>query len=285
MITCTLMGGLGNQLFQIFTTISYAIKANNEYVFLNVKTLGGGQCTQRFTFWDTLLKKLQPVLKDELPPMAMMKEEGFPFKELPISMLQNRNVCIHGYFQSYKYIKENFPLICKILEIKIQQREVVEKSGLSKEVLDKTVSMHFRLGDYKKYSYFHPIMPSQYYLDSLSYLHFLYPEEKFNILYFCEEEDVETVEEMIKTCKKEFSTYEFTRAPTRLEDWEQMLLMSECRHHIIANSSFSWWGAYLNMNLKTDKTVCYPSLWFQKSGKVDTSDLCPSSWIEIEVKM
>ena len=285
MITCTLMGGLGNQLFQIFTTISYAIKANNEYGFLNVKTLGGGQCTQRFTFWDTFLKKLQPVLQGELPPMAMIKEEGFPFKELPLSMLQNRDVCIHGYFQSYKYIQQHFPLICKILEIKKQQREVVEKSDLSKEVLDKTISMHFRLGDYKKYSYFHPIMPTQYYLDSLSYLHSLYPEEKFRILYFCEEEDVETVEEMINLCKKDFPNYEFTRAPTRLEDWEQMLLMSECRHHIIANSSFSWWGAYLNMNFKTDKTVCYPSLWFQKSGKVDTSDLCPSSWIEIEVKM
>ena len=282
MITCTLMGGLGNQLFQIFTTISYAIKANNEYAFLNVKTLGGGSSTQRFTFWDTFLKKLQPVLQGVLPSMPMIKEEGFPFKELPVSMLKHRDVCIHGYFQSYKYFHPYFPLICKILEIKKQKREIVEKSGISKEVLDKTISMHFRIGDYKKYSHFHPIMPTQYYLDSLSYVHFFYPEEKFTILYFCEEEDVEMVEQMIKTCKKEFPNYKFTRASTTLEDWEQMLLMSECGHHIIANSSFSWWGAYLNV--KVDKIVCYPSLWFQKSAKKDTSDLCPSLWIEIEVK-
>jgi len=282
MITCNLMGGLGNQLFQIFTTISYAIKANNDYCFLNVKTLGGGGCTQRFTFWDTLFQKIKPVLKEELPQMAVIKEEGFAFKELPISILKNRDVCIHGYFQSYKYIQEHFQLICKILEINKFKKQVVEKSGISKEVLNKTISMHFRLGDYKQHTYFHPIMPSKYYLNSLTYIQSIYPEEAFQVLYFCEEEDIESVEKTtIEQCKKQFPKYEFTLASSKMEDWEQMILMSECKHHIIANSSFSWWGAYFNK--QTDKIVCYPSLWFQPTGNINTSDLCPPTWTKIEV--
>jgi hypothetical protein len=276
------MGGLGNQLFQIFTTISYAIKANNDYFFLNMKTLGGGGCTQRFTFWDTLFQKLKPVLKEELPQMAVIKEQGFTFNELPVSILKIRDVCIHGYFQSYKYFQEHFQLICKILEIQKQKKQVVEKSGISKEVLNKTISMHFRLGDYKQHTHVHPIMPAKYYLDSLTYIQSLYPEDFFQVLYFCEDADVQTVEELIiKECKKQFTKYEFIKASNILEDWEQMILMSECKYNIIANSSFSWWGAYFNIN--KDKIVCYPSFWFQPTANINTSDLCPPTWTKIEV--
>lgn len=283
MLTCNLMGGLGNQLFQIFATISYAIKAKNDYCFLNLKTLGGGGCTQRTTFWDTIFSKLQPVLLDELPQMIVIKEDGFAFKELPVPMMKNRNVCIHGYFQSYKYIEEHFKLICKILEIKKKKREVLEKIEMTKEDLSKTITMHFRLGDYKKHSYFHPIMPTHYYLDSLSYIDDQKStlEKPSKVMYFCEDEDLETVEGMIDQCRDKFPNYTFERAPTKLDDWEQMLLMSECRDHIIANSSFSWWGAYFNE--ESDKIVCFPSLWFQKSYHVNTSDLCPIEWKEIQV--
>ena len=53
MITCNLMGGLGNQIFQIFATIAYAIKSRNKFYFLAQETLGGGGCTLRYTFWNT----------------------------------------------------------------------------------------------------------------------------------------------------------------------------------------------------------------------------------------
>ena len=56
-----------------------------------------------------------------------------------------------------------------------------------------------------------------------------------------------------------------------------MLYMSLCRHNIIANSSFSWWGAYFNSN--KEKIVCYPSVWF--GNNMDTRDLCPETWIKM----
>ena len=75
---------------------------------------------------------------------------------------------------------------------------------------------------------------------------------------------------------------EFIRCPQAVsQDWQQMLVMSCCHHNIIANSSFSWWGAYLNKNIR--KIVCYPSKWFgPKTQHHDTSDLCPEEWTKID---
>jgi hypothetical protein len=66
----------------------------------------------------------------------------------------------------------------------------------------------------------------------------------------------------------------------KMEDWQQLLLMSCCRHNIIANSSFSWWAAYFNNN--PDKIVCYPDKWFgPQLSHNDTRDLCPENWNRI----
>ena len=84
----------------------------------------------------------------------------------------------------------------------------------------------------------------------------------------------------IQALHKKFENIQFKKATDQLDDWEQLLLMSCCKHNIIANSSFSWWGAYFNDN--NDKIVCYPSIWFgPKLADKDTSDLFPNKWHKI----
>ena len=96
----------------------------------------------------------------------------------------------------------------------------------------------------------------------------------------CQKKDNNIVEKKITILKEKFPQLTFIKASDEKEDWEQMLMMSCCEHNIIANSSFSWWGAYFNGN--KDKIVCYPSVWFgPKLANKDTSDLCPDSWTMI----
>jgi hypothetical protein len=150
--------------------------------------------------------------------------------------------------------------------------------------MENTISMHFRIGDYKKLSHIHPIMSYGYYRNSLT--HILNNREASNhkVFYFCEEEDLENVSTIVDTLSNEFGSrgVVFERADPFYTDWEQMLFMSCCENHIIANSSFSWWGAYLNRN--PTKLVCYPSVWFGPEVSHNTSDLCPPEWVMISVE-
>ena len=285
MITCNLMGGLGNQIFQIFATISYAIKSRNKFQFLNLTTLGGGSTTIRNTFWETFFSNMKPFLISELPqPIHVIRENGFPYNDLPIYEMLNRNVMISGYFQSYKYFQENYHVIYRLLNIEKQKTDLLNNLNLtSSEYLDleNNISIHFRIGDYKKIQHVHPLATYDYYERALQYFKSVHSNKNFNILYFCEEPDIEDVLSIINKLIDKFPMYKFTRGLNTLEDWQQMLLMSCCHHNIIANSSFSWWSAYLNSN--KDKIVCYPSVWFGPSAKNDTRDLCPPDWIRVNV--
>ena len=89
MITCNLMGGLGNQLFQIFATISYAIKSNNKFCFLAQEHLGGGTSTLRFTFWKSFLSRLKPFLVEKMPNHYVIRENNFTYNELPVNQMIN----------------------------------------------------------------------------------------------------------------------------------------------------------------------------------------------------
>jgi hypothetical protein len=140
------------------------------------------------------------------------------------------------------------------------------------------ISMHFRQGDYKNLQDTHPILTHKYYENSLKEI--LKKTNKLQkVLYFCEKEDNEEIEKIIDTLKKTATNCAFIKVIDAVEDWQQLLLMSECSHNIIANSSFSWWGAYLNNN--PTKIVCYPEVWFGPKAPNDTSDLFPDSWTKI----
>ena len=127
----------------------------------------------------------------------------------------------------------------------------------------------------------HPIMPIKYYASALNHIkNNLKPLTRGTILYFCEDVDLFYVESAIITLKQMSPEWTFKRCPGEITDWQQMLLMSLCDHHIIANSTFSWWGAYFNNN--EDKIVCYPEKWFGEAlQQNNTCDLCPPEWTRI----
>ena len=172
MITCNLMGGLGNQIFQIFTTISYAIKSKNQFKFLNIQKLGGGSATVRYTFWETFFSRLKPFLIDTItiPNIRTIREKGFTYENIPIEEIINKDINLFGYFQSYKYFQDNFEIICKMIGIERMKCDVIHKVNFDKDFLDNTISMHFRLGDYKKIQEVHPLATYKYYEESLTYI-------------------------------------------------------------------------------------------------------------------
>ena len=297
-ITCNLMGGLGNQLFQIFTTMAYAIRNKNRFYFVQSEFLGGqGTTIRRDTYWNNFLTGLKLFLKPQEEPVSMLlREQGFPYRDFPTNLFANpnANLKLFGYFQSYKYFVNEYATICRFLGLDKKKEECLkvfqelqpeQTLFTDKSNINIVISMHFRLGDYKKLPEYHPIMTHKYYEKSLEFIKNKIKNkanmDTFKVLYFCEEEDHEEVLETIRKLKKLNKNCEFIRASNQLSDWQQMLLMSCCHHNIIANSSFSWWGAYFNSN--PDKMVTYPSKWFGPSAGHDTRDLCPPEWMKINV--
>jgi len=103
MITCSLKGGLGNQLFEIFATMSYAIDSDHIFYFKNMYALNSG-VTQRHTYWHSLLIFLRKHLTENtyISKLTVMREKKFNYEELPI-ITPLDNIILDGYFQSHKY--------------------------------------------------------------------------------------------------------------------------------------------------------------------------------------
>lgn len=289
MNSCKLQGGLGNQLFQIYTTIAYSLQYYKPFFFLDNHQLGTGINGQtiRYTYWDTFLSALKPFLKseDQLPQLLCIREKSFHYQSLPENKNTMMGILLVGYFQSPKYFDKYKNTIYRLLRFE-QKKSLVETKCGSIFHNVTTVSMHFRLGDYKKYPDIHPVLNKNYYIKALEYIRKqldLETNKNVLVLYFCEEESLEEVCEMLNDISSHFHEVKFVRGNTIhdnvLEDWEQMLLMSMCNYNIIANSTFSWWGAYLNTNIK--KVVCYPEVWFGPKAGHNVVDLFPEDWIPI----
>lgn len=299
MLTVELMGGLGNQLFQIFTLIAYSKKYNQPYLIEKKSSLPG-QYVVRNVYWTNLLDKLSYRLIQNPLNYPLISEKAFEYIELPsISQDTNKmsNFKLYGYFQSYKYFQDNINEIVNELDFHKKRDDVLQKVN---EKMDDMVSLHFRVGDYAKLQDYHPIMTLEYYTNAIKVIQAqaaaqqaqasaeASQEPELKILYFCEDNDIPFVTNtFINPLKTTFQSVTFIKADSKLDDWEQMLLMSACKHHIIGNSSFSWWGAYLaearDANKLYSKIVCYPDKWFGAGlGNKNTNDLFPSSWTKCE---
>lgn len=282
-VSIRLMGGLGNQLFQIFTTIVYGIKSNRKTVLPYTETLRTG--IERPTYWENFLSTLKMITtfnpgygitNGTFVRFSNVFEREFHYQEIP--KVQYREVLLNGYYQSYKYFDDYKTTIFSMIHLQEQKNKVKQEfSYLFLEDIH-YVSMHFRLGDYVKIQDCHPLLTYEYYEKAVTNI-VENRNRKIQIIYFCQKEDNNTVSTMIDKLNEKFPEVLFIKANDDIPDWKQMIIMSCCHDNIIANSTFSWWGAYFNTY--KDKKVCYPSTWFGPKLKHDTSDLFPEEWIKI----
>jgi len=278
MITIHLMGGLGNQLFQIFACIAYCLRHKLPFKLPEHKRdLKSAEGHERPTYWDTFLKRMKPfLLKEVSRDTPVYKETTFHY--VPLQLVTNQNFIFYGYFNSYKYFEDKYFDIYKLLDISSLKNQTRE--NYSQYFNNPAISIHFRHGDYKNIQESHPILSNQYYINSLQNIINKTNKNDWTCLYFCEKDDNKAIQIKIKILKRRFKHLKFIKADDKAVDWQQLLLMSCCQHNIIANSTFSWWGAYFNEN--TDKIVCYPDVWFgSKLAHNDTKDLFLDSWDKI----
>jgi hypothetical protein len=291
MISIHLMGGLGNQLFQIATTIAYAIDNHITPIFPYSETLTTGQT--RNTYWHSLLQNIRKftVLDNKqftnemLYQLPKYHEPDFRYVPLPsIDKIENHRMI--GYFQSWKYFDHVKTQVLSIMGITQQRLQIKHDYSellciTDTEKFPKTISVHFRLGDYKTKQDCHPILPYEYYDRAFQFFSREFLED-VRVLYFCEEDDCEVVDDIMIRIQDKYYLQDIERIDHTIPDWKQLLIMSCCRVNIIANSSFSWWAAYINDH--PFKTVIYPSMWFGSTmSNIDVSDMFPTddSWIRV----
>ena len=274
------MGGLGNQLFQIFALINLSLELKTPFklpVNKNDIVSPLDKQSKRPTYWNNIFKILQRFITQFEEPYITINENNestfYNLAELPLQ--NNKNYKLNGYFQSEKYFIKNYESIKRLIGIDKLRKSIKENN---KDLLeDEPISLHFRIGDYIIRPECHPILPLEYYIKAINKI--LEIENIKKIIYFFEKKDIEVIDKNINYLKTIFPDINFISCPDKLEDWQELILMSCCKNHIIANSTFSWWGAYFNDN--NNKIICYPSRWFGNAIQKKTNDLFPSSWIVI----
>ena len=278
MIYIEIMGGLGNQLFQIFCGIAYSLENNIPFKINASKydlVSPVDNISKRPTYWNSFLSNLSRFTYQQELTIPTYNEPAFIYNKIPY-ITQDFKLC--GYYQSYKYFDEQYANICKMINLDNQKVLVKEKYNHyfnNKKIM----SIHFRIGDLKNNNGHGPVIDEKYSSTCLNYMKENLPDFfNYEILYFGEKQDNTIIDSFIAKINIEFKN-KYTIIDYNIPDWEQLLMMSLCDHNIIANSTFSWWGAYFNNN--TNKIVCYPSMWFGKNCNNNTKDLFPDSWMKI----
>lgn len=261
--------GLGNQMFMIFNMLSYYIDHCDDYNIYYDKT---NFKTERY-YWDNMFDKIKDKVRDECDIVKKYEEKEFNFNTIPE---YDEDVVLQGFFQSDKYFKHNINKIKGILDI---DKKILDIKKEYPEYFNrKTIAIHFRIGNYYNLQNMHPIKPVQYYLNALKELSNKdVMLQDYNILLFCQEIDNNFVNEYIKIINQHYPNMNYKKVADNIPDWKQILLMASCDNFIIANSTFSWMGAYL---AKKEKLVVAPNTWFgpyYKNNKLH--DLRPGDWI------
>ncbi len=287
MIITRLCGGLGNQLFQYAAAQALAMKQQTEVYFditnfkqdlLRKYALTPFAFTQHFAsepiiekmkyISQTWLDKLKRKTKEHSP--QWIKEKHFQFD--PSFLTLQNNVYLDGYWQSERYFKTEQSTLRNNLQI-ITPLNQTNHDILKTIKSCQSVSIHIRRTDYISNSTtnsYHGTCEPDYYALAMKYIANTLSHP--NCFVFSDD----------MTWTKQHIHFPFPTTYINHNNpehgHEDLRLMSHCNAHIIANSSFSWWGAWLNP--KPDKIVITPKHWFNKAD-LNTADLIPDEWIQL----
>ena len=292
MIIVRLMGGLGNQLFQY--AIGRAVSQRSEEEFkmdiLGYENQSGSMTPRKYALQifniqenfadkkelEKMKGKVDGRLLKILQRWGLLKKHDFfvaepHFNFAPEILEVSGDVYLQGYWQTEKYFKDIEELLRK--ELTLRAEFSIQEKEITQEIKNcQAVSLHIRRGDYVSSATtgkFHGICSLEYYAQAIEKL----KQQLENPTFFVFSDDIAWVKENLKI---DFPTKYVSDG--NLKDYEDLVLMSFCKHNIIANSSFSWWGAWLNQN--PEKIVIAPKRWFADTS-IDTSDIIPENWIRI----
>lgn len=274
MITLNLRGGLGDQMFQLCALISHSIQHGKSFIIPYSEELYDSD-TRHKTYWETLFDNIKPYTSgngkfkdvEHINKLLLIKHPVYEEASHNYNPIGDTidNVCLNGCFHSYKYFndyKDKLRLIFNIahkqLLIRSEYIEYFDKYNIA--------SIHFITEDELNIN---PILGEDYYDKALS----LIPDD-YRVLVFSDKKCRERAETILGNLNTKHK-HEFVYVSDEIEDWKQMLLMSLCRVNIIANNTFSWWGAYLNKDVYK---VYYPSLWFGNDSNYNTDDMFLPDW-------
>ncbi|MFN4278860.1 alpha-1,2-fucosyltransferase [Thermosynechococcus sp.] len=293
MIIINLIGGLGNQMFQYALGRALSI-AKEVPLRLDISDFENYQLHQGFELHRVFRCKAPVASLEDLK--SVLGWWGVPPIRRAIANLKLSVLCkgrlilephyhywekihsipstayLQGYWQSEKYFSESADVLREDFKF-CQPMSAINAQWADKITQCHSISLHIRRGDYvsnPRTHRVHGVCDFGYYYRAIKYITAFVRDPVF----FVFSDEIEWAKSNLKIS---YPVY-YVESNTGQESYNDMRLMSLCRHHIIANSTFSWWAAWLNNS--SDKLVVAPKKWFASSQK-DDSDLIPKSWIRI----
>jgi hypothetical protein len=287
-----IIGGLGNQMFQyaigramslewrvplLLDTHDFIVHPAHQgfelsNVFSIVADVAHQDAVINFLGWQSSLTVRRVLAR---PVMKILRSEHYivepHFHYWPAIHNTPSSIYLDGYWQSWRYFADIESTIRD--EFVFRQPLVGPNFELATRIGEKNaVSLHIRRGDYAqnaKTLATHGLCPLEYYEEAIANIDRAVDDP----LFFIFSDDMAWVQANLAIKHP----HQFVTHNRGAESYNDMRLMSLCKHHIIANSSFSWWGAWLNPD--PEKIVIAPRRWFAKD--INTDDLIPESWVRL----
>ncbi len=289
MIIVNILGGLGNQMFQYALYRSLLEKKNDVKYdlsgFGNYELHNGYELNRLFNITENIATKEECTsLKDSNTFLGKVKKKVFGSKKTHVidkdfkfdpSVFELNQAYLDGYWQSEKYFTSIEDIIRKEFTFKLPMQDPRNKEIVEKMKTTNSVSLHVRRGDYVTNPSAAKVHGNICTLDYYEKAIKLVNNKVQDPVFFVFSDDIEWAKENLNIEHAEY--IDWNKGENSYLD---MQLMSNCKNNIIANSSFSWWGAWLNSN--KEKTVIAPSRWFNDPS-LNTKDIVPNNWLKIEV--